>query len=1049
MKSTTNVFQEGLRTDLHPLSTSQKVLTDALNATMITYNGNEMMLQNDMGNTLIQDSKTGHIMGLSEGFVPVGLKEHGGIMYIASVNKDGVGEIGTIPSPILKLELRREGFDFAGSSITTNTGPVSTMTAVTDFKIYPGEKFLPAFNFDAHFPEGVPSKFVVYNTGNNQTEIDLSTRLISPVKEGEGCQHTGLYEMKLFSIYGSQSTELKNVYKKQMRPFKTKSLEQIDNDYWYYPGIITSDVIDVENTWLNKGFHTYPGNLPAGKLAIKAELESIESFDLPKISQNQTSKQQGTKAPYIYKQDENYILAFPGFEYKTKSIRFIGALDITLTNQTTENIKDHKTIEEFSTVNISGDQYNHYQIQAPNQENYEKIEVDGKYQNDLKTYFKPLFEVNIGQDLNAWYRLEVKYKDIYEGDIDTFVYSFNPYHILNFDESYYGVEWKGNTTSPQWFDMNSSTDVSIIDESTYYSTSPGGWFCQVGFTENQTAKASDMDYQVFKWPDPQQEQPYGTVVLFNQTVLNKKGSCKYLFTCPNLNPTFRIGNLANPTFRIGSSDHQYYTPLKALNESNIALNIKYTVDRDQKDIQYTQPLMYKENADSITVSEYNYKGNYYHEYYLHKGDYATSLSDLISQQYDGQEVDLEVTLQFQKSPNGYFAVNKDISQFIEGCGQMGEDQRVLPAQLSAGGYIEYFCTMPSNGEEYPFVKIDPITVPNQSPYSLTPSFSLFGSTDEKSNIRLGLDRTGQPKEAWTLGENLYQTCMPVKNTNDQHLSSFEKDTYYYNTTDLGSNLILDQGIYLITVDAGTFNEVGNFYSPDGETVNDLNTYGCNVDWNDNTQIDGDPLDNPKIAVFIQNTPYQLARVDSMYKGARHRTFVPTLLYLPQQSIIRIEWKNIQKLQGIGLFRVTRPVIFNDGTGFDSGDQIRLMYYQHPDLREIILPLEATYYEHVNCLDKEYDYYRGVSSLDTVNHHIIIDNIQFCKAPDRPGTIAYGSENIDPTYLWDASVGTNDEDGDGLQDFIYQYNPDSLQSTIIPAVGGNKNELVYRVLNTEL
>lgn len=154
---------------------------------MITYNGNEMMLQNDMGNTLIQDSKTGHIMGLSEGFVPVGLKEHGGIMYIASVNKEGVGEIGTIPSPILKVKLRREGFDFAGSSITTNTGPVSTMTAVTDFKIYPGEKFLPAFNFDAHFPEGVPSKFVVHNIGNNQTEIDLSTRLISPVKEGEGC----------------------------------------------------------------------------------------------------------------------------------------------------------------------------------------------------------------------------------------------------------------------------------------------------------------------------------------------------------------------------------------------------------------------------------------------------------------------------------------------------------------------------------------------------------------------------------------------------------------------------------------------------------------------------------------------------------------------------------------------------------------------------------------------------------------------------------------------------------------------------------------------
>jgi hypothetical protein len=54
--------------------------------------------------------------------------------------------------------------------------------------------------------------------------------------------------------------------------------------------------------------------------------------------------------------------------------------------------------------------------------------------------------------------------------------------------------------------------------------------------------------------------------------------------------------------------------------------------------------MYNENADSITVSEYTYQGNYYHEYYLNKDDYTTSLSELISKQYDGQEVDLEITL---------------------------------------------------------------------------------------------------------------------------------------------------------------------------------------------------------------------------------------------------------------------------------------------------------------------------------------------------------------------------------------------------------------------
>jgi hypothetical protein len=41
-------------------------------------------------------------MSLSPGFIPTGMKEHGGIMYITSINKEGKGEIGTIPSPIIR-----------------------------------------------------------------------------------------------------------------------------------------------------------------------------------------------------------------------------------------------------------------------------------------------------------------------------------------------------------------------------------------------------------------------------------------------------------------------------------------------------------------------------------------------------------------------------------------------------------------------------------------------------------------------------------------------------------------------------------------------------------------------------------------------------------------------------------------------------------------------------------------------------------------------------------------------------------------------------------
>lgn len=44
MKNTTNVFLKGMTSDMHPLTTSQQEYTDALNATLITFNGNEQMM---------------------------------------------------------------------------------------------------------------------------------------------------------------------------------------------------------------------------------------------------------------------------------------------------------------------------------------------------------------------------------------------------------------------------------------------------------------------------------------------------------------------------------------------------------------------------------------------------------------------------------------------------------------------------------------------------------------------------------------------------------------------------------------------------------------------------------------------------------------------------------------------------------------------------------------------------------------------------------------------------------------------------------------------
>ena len=91
MKQTTvNEFKDGLNLDLHPLVTPKTVLTDNLNGTFITYNGNEFCLQNDRGNKIVGE--------LNSGYIPIGIKEHNGILYIVSVNGNST-EIGTFPAP--------------------------------------------------------------------------------------------------------------------------------------------------------------------------------------------------------------------------------------------------------------------------------------------------------------------------------------------------------------------------------------------------------------------------------------------------------------------------------------------------------------------------------------------------------------------------------------------------------------------------------------------------------------------------------------------------------------------------------------------------------------------------------------------------------------------------------------------------------------------------------------------------------------------------------------------------------------------------------------
>jgi hypothetical protein len=75
-----NTFGDGLVLDISPENTGANNLSSALNATLITANGNEMTLQNDMGNARVESAY------LPDGYIPIGTCEFGDIIYIVSYN---------------------------------------------------------------------------------------------------------------------------------------------------------------------------------------------------------------------------------------------------------------------------------------------------------------------------------------------------------------------------------------------------------------------------------------------------------------------------------------------------------------------------------------------------------------------------------------------------------------------------------------------------------------------------------------------------------------------------------------------------------------------------------------------------------------------------------------------------------------------------------------------------------------------------------------------------------------------------------------------------
>lgn len=138
MQVAKNNFTDGLVMDLSPDATQNNCLTNALNATYVTMNGNELSLQNDMGN-----AKFG--AKLPEGYIPLGTTQLGGIIYLVIYNPtNGKTQIGSFPSPQFTFgtpkEIANKEIDLAYFENNLQYKQV-----YTDYILQPGDKFVFEF----------------------------------------------------------------------------------------------------------------------------------------------------------------------------------------------------------------------------------------------------------------------------------------------------------------------------------------------------------------------------------------------------------------------------------------------------------------------------------------------------------------------------------------------------------------------------------------------------------------------------------------------------------------------------------------------------------------------------------------------------------------------------------------------------------------------------------------------------------------------------------------------------------------------------------------
>lgn len=318
-----------------------------------------------MGNTLIQDSTTGNIMGLRPGFIPIGMKEHGGILYIASYNiftKEG--ELGTIPSPVFNYtynqfpqyanfsDIKLTNYNTTNDEILYNKF-VSDSFQISNVRLSVGDQFIVCLDINGITNTNLTQKTIKRNViGATTTDISSICGTVGinyPIITGfknrneEYIPDYGMFKVVLESKMENCSTtvNLSNISDKAQVYYSEDSFEPHYSNYWFVDSKTIPDgfKLDTDRCELNKVYRTYPNILP-GYLYVHLEPELPENFQFPV---NDTT---GVRSPNFfviftenlnYKEDTN----FNPYQDQIKASIPVNRKDITTMIEDTshENIK--------------------------------------------------------------------------------------------------------------------------------------------------------------------------------------------------------------------------------------------------------------------------------------------------------------------------------------------------------------------------------------------------------------------------------------------------------------------------------------------------------------------------------------------------------------------------------------------------------------------------------------------------------------------------------------------------------------------------------------